>query len=77
MKDKYNDVSQEEIVELMNEYIDKGWTCFIKWTCENCRERVVCNTPNTFFTEGYLHEGCGFYSYPDKFGLVIMKNDKT
>jgi len=73
MIDKYKDLPQEEITDMMNDVIGKGFTCYIKWTCENCGERATSNTPNTFFTEGYIHEDCGHTTYPTKFGLVVTK----
>jgi len=69
---EYNDLSQRKIIEKMKKFIDQGWLCFIKWTCDKCGERVTCNTPNAFFTEGYTHEECGHTSYPKKFGLMII-----
>jgi len=68
------DLSITEIAEMMNYAIEKGWECFIKWECECCGDRVTCNTPNSVFTEGYLHEDCGHTSFPDKFGLMVMKS---
>jgi len=73
MTNKIKDVSKDEILSQMKKCIDTGWTCFVKWTCEKCGERVTCNTPNAFFTEGYIHEDCGHISFPNKFGLVIIK----
>ena len=72
MKTKYRDLPTEEIIEMMKDMIDKGFQCFIKWTCENCGERVTSNTPNVFFTQGYLHEDCSHVSFPEKFGLMVM-----
>jgi len=74
----YKDLPEEEILKQMEEHINKGRTCFIKWVCQGCNERVTCDTPNAFFTEGFTHtekeDGtkCGFTSFPDKFGLVVM-----
>jgi hypothetical protein len=28
---------------------------FVKWTCPQCKERVICAEPNAFYTE-YVHE---------------------
>ena len=77
MIDKYNDLPQEEIVEMMEDMINKGFTCYVKWTCEKCGKRATCNTPNVFFTEGLTHEDCGHTTYPTKFGLMVMKMMKN
>jgi hypothetical protein len=69
---EFNDLPAEEIIKLMKEKIEEGWICFVKWTCEDCGERVACNTANAFFMDGYTHEECGHTSHPDKFGLLIM-----
>jgi hypothetical protein len=78
MKNEYNDLPTEEIIGMMQDLSSKGFACFVKWVCEACGERVTCNEPNIFFTEGYTHEEkgdgspCGHTSFPDKFGLMVM-----
>jgi hypothetical protein len=75
---QYNDLPVEEIIPMMEDLINKGFTCYIKWLCEGCGERVTSDTPNSFFTEGYTCEECGETSYPTKYGLlVIWSNLKT
>lgn len=69
---EFADLKQEEIIELMKETIKRKGLCFVKYTCGRCRERVTCSTPNAFFTEGYIHEDCGFTSFPTEFGLSVM-----
>lgn len=71
--------NQEELIEAMKKFIDEDFICYVKWTCEGCGERVTCSTHNAIFTEGYRHtekadgSPCGFVSYPEKFGMVVMK----
>ena len=72
MKNEYNDLPTNEILKMMKDMIEKGFSCYIKWVCEKCGERVTSNTPNAFFTEGYFHEDCGHTSFPDEFGLMVM-----
>jgi len=76
MIDKYQDLPQEEIVEMMKDMIGKGFDCYVKWTCEKCGGRATCNLPNIFFTKGLTHENCGHTSNPTKFGLMVMKRFK-
>lgn len=69
----------EQLKKAMEDLISRGFTCYVKWTCEGCGERVTCTTSNAIFTEGYEHtekkdgSECGFVTYPEKYGLVIMK----
>jgi len=72
MKNEYNDLPTEEIIDLMQDWIGRGFICFVKYICENCHERVTCTTPNAFFTNGYKHDDCGHTSFPKVFGLVVM-----
>lgn len=75
---KHKDLETSELLKEMEKKIKEGFTCFVKWTCEKCNERVTCTTPNAFFTKGFCHQEksdgspCGFVSYPKKFGLAIM-----
>ena len=73
MNKDYGDISKEELISQMKERANEGWTCFVKWTCEKCGERVACNSPNEFFEQGYIHEECGHNSHPKRFGLLLMK----
>ena len=67
-------LSQEEVIKQMDAKIYMGWSCFIKWTCESCGERVTCSTPNGFFTKGYTHDECGHTSHPKVFGILVMQS---
>ena len=79
MEKEYNDVKEEEVLNLMAKWMSLDGECFIKWTCGACNERVTCSTPNAFFTEGWFHEEksdgtkCNFTSYPDGYGLLVVK----
>lgn len=75
MTNEYNDLPEEEIIKLADDMIQKGFIVYFKWNCEKCKERVTCNTPNAFFTEGWVHEECGYKSFPDKYGLLVEKID--
>jgi len=76
-KIKSGDVSKEEVLESMKMWKALGFICFIKWTCEKCGERIACETPNTFFEQGYIHRDCGYTSFPKGYGLVVMKGFKN
>lgn len=84
MKDcqEITNIPKIELLEMMEEMIAKGWDVFVKWECELCHERVTLDSPNCFYTCGFLHtlkengERCGKISYPDKFGLLVMKEKK-
>lgn len=69
---EHQDLEVPELLEKMNELIERGCEVWVKYTCENCGERVTSNTPNAFFTEGWVHDDCGFKSFPKKFGLMII-----
>lgn len=73
---EYNDLPAEKIIKLAEKLISKGWTIRVKWVCESCNDRVTCNTPNAFFTEGYRHDDCGHTSFPVRFGLMVEKKLK-
>ena len=67
----------EEILSLMNDAIEKGFDCYVKWTCPACRQRAVSTDKNTFYTKGYLHEDCGYLYTGKMFGLLAsMKGQK-
>ena len=70
---KFNDLPEEKAIEMAQRMVSKGWNVRVKWTCERCGEIVTCNTPNAFFTEGYIHEDCGHKSFPKELGLIIEK----
>lgn len=71
--------NQEELLKAMEELASQGFSVFVKWTCKKCSERVICDTPNAFYTKGFLHtekeDGsiCNYTSFPDKFGLMVEK----
>jgi ribosomal protein L37E len=77
--EKHNDLEIPELLIQMNKMISQGWNVYIKWQCEACHERVTCETPNTFFKEGFVHTekadgtSCGHTSFPKKFGMMIER----
>lgn len=73
----------EQLKKAMEKLIADGLICYVKWTCQGCGERVTCTTHNALFIEGYEHtekkdgSPCGFVSYPEKFGLLVMKGIRS
>ena len=61
-----SDVLEPALLRDMDEFIGEGWDVYVKWTCPRCGERVMCETPNTFYAGGFRHavradgEPCGF-----------------
>jgi hypothetical protein len=74
----YEDLPVDEILKMMDDLISKGFTCYVKWVCAGCGERVTSEVPNAFFTEGYCHTeksdgtNCGFTTFADKYGLLVI-----
>lgn len=44
---------------------------YLKWTCPGCGERVTATEPNTYYTEGYVHESCGATYRGKMFGTLV------
>lgn len=69
--------SQNETQIMMNELINRGFfQVYVKWICGKCGKIVMCNEPNKFFLEGYIHENCGYRTYPNKFGITVKPNEE-
>ena len=71
-------ISKDELIKSMDRWINEGAEVFVKWTCPACGERVMCDTPNTFYTDGFLHSekedgsvcGCLYYG-ENGFGFLL------
>jgi len=50
------DLSIFEIEAMMNRQIDKGFTCWQKWSCPNCGARQTMDVPNTLYLSGHCQE---------------------
>lgn len=69
--DEYNDYPLSVIAESMQKQIARGATCYQKWTCGQCGDRVTGNIPNKLFTQGH-HEDCGFVTDIEASGCNFM-----
>lgn len=68
------DITGQELIEQVNEILNKrpNANIYVKWTCPNCGDRVTCDTPNTFYTGGFLHDECGHLYTGDAFGYMLI-----
>lgn len=69
------DRPSSEIIDIAQDLLRRypGILCYLKWTCPGCGDRVTANNPNSFATQGYLHEDCGYVYKGDQFGLMIVQ----
>lgn len=51
-KEVFNDYPFEEICEFVENHIHNGCTCYQKFTCSNCGQRLTIDIPNVLYTSG-------------------------
>lgn len=66
------DLPIDEFIKDMDKKIGEGFDVFVKFTCQHCKARQTCSTPNAMFTEGYTCEECGKTSYPKEYGMMLQ-----
>jgi hypothetical protein len=69
---KIKDLPRDEIQAKMNEAKERGWTVYIKITCQNCGERIVAAEPFVIPDE-CVHKECGHVNRPKEFGMLLMR----
>jgi len=65
-----------EVATAMIKHMLEGHTCFVKWTCGKCKERVISNESNRI-SSNMKHEECGHTTDIEVAGaglLVMMQN---
>lgn len=67
------DLPRDEIERKMTEAKDRGWTVYIKITCEKCKQRIVAGEP-FIIPEECLHKECGHINHPKGFGMLLVRD---
>jgi hypothetical protein len=58
---EYHDYPLQEIADSMTKQMARGATCYQKWTCGQCHERVTMGVPDLVFEQCHHDEPhCGF-----------------
>ncbi len=65
------DVSEKEVVKMIEDIISKDGLAFIKFVCQYCGSRQTSSDPNVIHKMGYKCEECGEISKPAKYGLMV------
>lgn len=73
-----DDVTEARLLEIMREFMKKGFDVYVKWTCPKCGERVTCPTANSFYPAGFIHEekadgsACGELYLGPTYGVMAV-----
>jgi len=66
-----NDYPFYEIAVAVKEYAEKGFSCYQKFTCSACGQRLTMEEPNVLYKEGHCDK-CGHITNIEKQGCNYM-----
>lgn len=70
----YRDYPVADVLHNMATKIERGHTCYVKFTCEGCGSRQTDAEPNRFCQGGYTCEECGHLTKPKGINFLLVLN---
>jgi hypothetical protein len=78
MTNEFGDRPIRDLIPEIERHVELGRVVLLKWVCPACGERVTSNDPNSYCTQGYVHEEkkdgtpCGQLYTGELFGYLLM-----